>query len=122
MIVVATSLTGSVSTHSMSFPHFLSGPLMSHLAAVNNTDDACEIIRDYLPPDFAEFADDELIEAVQEACEMACNAGDDYQVFFEPLRVDAVCLQSRDLPAVKMRLLPRHGLKLVQQALEPIAA
>ena len=122
MIVVAKSLTGTVSQHSMSFSHFLSGPLMSHLAAINNTDDACEIVRDYLPPDFADFADEELMEAVQEACEMACKAGDDYQVLFAPLRVDAVFLQPQDLPTVKMRLLPRHGLKLVEHALEPIAA
>jgi hypothetical protein len=121
MVVVAKSLAGTVSQHPMSFAHFLCGPLMSHLATVNNTDDGSEVIRDYLPPDFAEFADDELIEAVQEACEMACAAGDDYQAF-EPLRVDAVFLQPQDLPQVKMRLLPSHGLRLLATELEPIAA
>ena len=102
----------SLSTH-MSFTSFLAGPVISHQTVLNNDCEPEEILRDYLPADYAELDEEELHQAVEEACLLAASvepAGQ--EPVYEPLRLQSVRLSKIDLQEFR-RIFLRRDFGLV---------
>jgi hypothetical protein len=122
MVVTALSIGNRSVVATMSLTDFLEGPVMSHLAALNNGCSPVDILRDYLPGDITEMDDDCFAQALEEACVQAASfvpAGADPVEFLE---LQQVRLCPADLVAARQRLLPNHGLRLVGMEPAPLVA
>ena len=71
MTITFTTLNGRPLTMRCTLEQFLAGPLMSHLAAIQNDCSPIDLIRDFLPDDLHEAEPEELMERVEEACLLA---------------------------------------------------
>lgn len=104
------TLHGRTLTLNLDVEQFLQGPVMSHLAALQNDVDPAEIIRDYLPPDVDDTDDEELVQAVQEACMLA--VGVDYPegpATVHHATITDVTVEDTDLPFIRQHLLADHA-------------
>ena len=68
MFVTFTTINGRELTMSCTLDQFLAGPVMSHLAAIQNNCDPAEIVKDYLPHDLECHDADEILGYVAQAC------------------------------------------------------
>ena len=120
MQVEVQGLNGRRLTVLLSFAAFLAGPLASQLTAHHHDCDPLDRVRDYLPGDLEDREDDELAQLVEEASLLACT-DTPVAVDVTGLDVKAIRIEEADLPAVKQRLLPNHGLRFVESAGMPLA-
>ena len=106
MRVHVTTPRGQSLTVLMTLAAFLQGPVLSHLAVLNNDCEPVELLRDYLPPDTEALDDEEFADTFGEACLAACTV--------EPVHgwallsrwpdTEAVEIEPADVPAAR-RLL-----------------
>ena len=68
MFVTFTTINGRELILSCTLDQFLAGPVMSHLAAIQNNCDPAEIVKDYLPNDLECHDPDEVLGYVAQAC------------------------------------------------------
>ncbi len=113
MNVTATRLDDTPVEIGMGVPDFLQGPVMTHLAALNNDCEPVEILRDYLPSDLDAMDDEGLSQAIEEACVMALNVDTAPGDVIAFLTVDRVKVEPEDLPALKHAFGIKNGLQLV---------
>jgi hypothetical protein len=100
------TLNGRTLTLSLDVEQFLLGPVMSHLAQMQNDCDPAEIIRDYLPPELDADDDEELMQAVEEACMLAVGVDHphaDTAVHYAV--ITDVVVEPTDLPYIRQHLL-----------------
>ncbi len=126
MQIQALTMNKHELTAIMPFPDFLEGPLMSRLAALNNDCPPAEIIRDYLPTGLEEADDEELAQAVAEACTSACGLEPAPRIPMRggpALEVTGVQVEAEDIPAIRQMLLSPTGLHLLEPVgFEPLPA
>ena len=111
MFVTFTTINGRELILSCTLDQFLAGPVMSHLAAIQNNCDPAEIVKDYLPSDLECHDPDDVLGYVAEACLQATRyepAG-----VAEPMEfreVIGIELEEDDLVNVQVRFCQREPI------------
>ena len=107
MNVYFLTLNGRHLSMNCTVPQFIDGPVMSHLAALQNNCNPTELVRDFLPAGCEDADDAELSQVFGEACMQATQYEppgylDDAISFRE---ITGIEVEAEDLPYVREHVL-----------------